>query len=106
MSRRKPQPQIIRCYPVPADQLGDAIAGRLLPANASKGDRGTAAWLYRDGFAAGIRWSRELATPENLRQLKAESGAPDLVVVPWLHGFIDGALNGEHGETAATGKAA
>jgi hypothetical protein len=79
MSKPEAKARIIPCYPVSDEHLGDALAGRLLPVpNASKNDRDSAEWLYRDGLAAGIRWARELATPENLRQLAAESGIPKL----------------------------
>jgi hypothetical protein len=65
-------------------------AGRLLSApNESKGDRGGTDWLYRDGFAAGVRWACESATFDDLERLAADNALLWLVASPWLRGFMD-----------------
>src|SRR5207302_992528 len=91
------QPRPMPCYPVPADRLGDALAGRLLAVpNASKPDTGATDWLYCDGFAAGVRWACESASFDDLERLAADNAQRWLGAPPWLRGFIDGALHTLH----------
>ncbi len=87
------QASAVRCYPVPAELLGEALAGRLVAAlNESKPDRTPQHWLYRAGHAAGGRWAAGLATAEDLAELLAADRLPHLVAPAWLRGFVDGAL--------------
>ncbi len=87
------QPRLIPCYAVSDEHLRDALAGRLLARLAAgETDSNHGDWFYGDGFAAGARWARELATCQSLEQLDVANQQLCQAVPRWLKGFVDGAL--------------